>query len=176
MSSPSALIKVNYLVIRYLHFGSVLGDLQEGNGCAFLCYFLSSWCQSPSSRAQNRGFCALLAAGTPVFRVFEHKIEVFVRFWASEPLFSGISSTKSGFLCFFRLRNPHFRAFRAQNRGFCALLASKTLIFRSFEHKNGVFVLGKTGNGIGKCNRGDAYRKRGLPANHRARLKNANAS
>ena len=29
MSSPSALMKVNYLVIRYLHFGSVRGDLQE---------------------------------------------------------------------------------------------------------------------------------------------------
>ena len=37
MSSPSALIKVNYLVIRHLHFESVLGDLQEGNGCASRC-------------------------------------------------------------------------------------------------------------------------------------------
>ena len=54
---------------------------------------------SLSSRAQNRGFCALLAFRTPVFGRFEHKIEVFVRFWASEPLFSGISSTKSRFLC-----------------------------------------------------------------------------
>ena len=40
MSSPSALIKVNYLVIRYLHFWSVRGDLQEGHDYA-------SWCQSP---------------------------------------------------------------------------------------------------------------------------------
>ena len=31
-----------------------------------------------SSRAQNRGFCALLPSGTPVFGHFEHKIEVFV--------------------------------------------------------------------------------------------------
>ena len=46
--------------MRYLHFGSVRGDLQEGNGCA-------SRCQSPSSRAQNRGFCALLAFGIPIF-------------------------------------------------------------------------------------------------------------
>ena len=61
--------------------------------------YLSSWCQSPSSRAQNRHFCALLPFGTPVFRVFEHKIEVFVRFWGLEPSFSGFSSTKSGFLC-----------------------------------------------------------------------------
>ena len=84
--------------------------------------FLSPWCQSPSFRAQNRGFCALFAFGTPIFGHFEHKIGVFVRFCPSEPLFSGISSTKSGFLCAFCLRNPHFRAFRAQNRGFCALL------------------------------------------------------
>ena len=73
----------------------------------------------------------------------EHKIEVFVRFWGSEPSFSGISSTKSGFLCFFGLRNPHFRAFRAHNRHFCALLGSGTLVFGYFEHKIGVFVLGK---------------------------------
>ena len=40
MSSPSALIKVNYLVMRYLYFESVRGDLQEGHDYA-------SWCQSP---------------------------------------------------------------------------------------------------------------------------------
>ena len=33
------------------------------------------------------------------FRLFEHKIAIFVRFLPSEPSFSGISSTKSGFLC-----------------------------------------------------------------------------
>ena len=54
LSSPSALIKVNYLVMRYLCFVSVRGDLQEGNGCA-------SRCQSLSFRAQNRGFCALFS-------------------------------------------------------------------------------------------------------------------
>ena len=40
LSSPSAFIKVNHLVIRYLYFGSVRGDLQEGHDYA-------SWCQSP---------------------------------------------------------------------------------------------------------------------------------
>ena len=44
-------------------------------------------------------FVRFLAFGSPVFRVFEHKIEVFVRFWGLEPPFSGVSSTKSGFLC-----------------------------------------------------------------------------
>ena len=62
-------------------------------------YFLSSWCQSPAFRAQNRGFCAFLGSGTLIFGHFEHKIEVFVRFWGLEPSFSGFLSTKSGFLC-----------------------------------------------------------------------------
>ena len=71
---------------------------------------------------QNRHFCALLGSGTLVFWHFEHKIRVFVRFWPPKPPFSGFLSTKSGFLCFFGLRHPCFRAFRAQNWGFCALL------------------------------------------------------
>ena len=54
--------------------------------------------------------------------IFEHINDIFVRFCPSGPPFSGISSTKSTFLCFFGLQNPHFRAFRAQNRGFCAHL------------------------------------------------------
>ena len=52
-------------------------------------------------RAQNRGFCALLPFGTPIFGHFEHKIRVFVLFWPSGPSFSGVSSTKSRFLCAF---------------------------------------------------------------------------
>ena len=134
MSSPSALLKVNYLVMRYLHFESVRGDLQEGNASAarcrlplfpvpitvfsstksgFLCAFA---CQNPrfqAFRAQNRHFCALLGSGSPVFRRFEHKIEVFVRFWGPEPSFSGFSSTKSAFLCAFGLRDPRFLAFHS---------------------------------------------------------------
>ena len=75
---PGTAMKVNCLVMRYLHFESVRGDLQE---CYFAlpdANFLSSWCQFPFSRAQNRGFCAFLASETPVFGHFEHKIEVFV--------------------------------------------------------------------------------------------------
>ena len=86
----------------------------------FLCAF---WLRNPrfrAFRAQNRGFCALLPSGTPIFGLFEHKIGVFVRFWGLKPPFSGLSSTKSRFLCAFALRNPRFRASRAQNRHFCA--------------------------------------------------------
>ena len=81
-----------------------------------------------------------MPSGTLVFGHFEHKIGVFVLFCPSEPLFSALSSTKSRFLCAFALRNPCFRAFRAQNRGFCALLPFGTPIFGRFEHKIGVFV------------------------------------
>ena len=104
--------------------------------------------------------------------------------------FSVFPSTKSRFLCYFGLRNPHFPAFRAQNQGFCALLGSGTTVFGHFEHKIEVFVRfyplnppfsgfpstkspflcsSRRGIGIGK-------RKSGLPAIHRARFKNANAS
>ena len=89
---------------------------------------------------KNRGFCAFLAFGTLVFGRFEHKIGVFVRFYPPEPPFSGVSSTKSRFLCAFALRDPRFQAFRAQNRHFCALLPFKTLVFSPFEHKIEVFV------------------------------------
>ena len=149
MSSPSTSAKVNRLVIRYLHFWSVRGDLQEGHDygkhlggyasrCQSLssrCQFLSSQCQflssrSPltSSRAQNRGFCALLPFRTLDFRLFEHKIAIFVRFWGLEPLFSGLSSTKIDFLYYFALQNPRFRAFRAQNWHLCAREAGKAAV------------------------------------------------
>ena len=140
MCSPSTALKVNCLVIRHLYFRSVRGDLQEGHGCASRYQFPFFLVPIPVSRARKRDFCALLPSRTPIFGYFEHKIEVFVRFWLPGPPFSGISSTKSGFLCAFGVWNPHFRAFRAQNRGFCALFAFGTLIFGHFEHKIGVFV------------------------------------
>ena len=85
----------------------------------------------------SAGCCPVLSAQT---QPPEHKIGVFVLFWPSEPSFSGFPSTKSAFLCAFCLRNPHFRAFRAQNRGFCALFAFGTPVFGLFEHKIVVFV------------------------------------
>ena len=95
MSSPSVALKVNYLIIRYLYFRGVRGDLQEGNGCA-------SRCQLP-----------LFPVPIPVF-----------------------PSTKSAFLCAFGLRNPHFRAFRAQNRGFCVRMGDFSEILGCFDTKS----------------------------------------
>ena len=68
----------------------------------------------------------------------EHKIAVFVRFCPPEPPFSGISSTKSRFLCAFAFRNPRFRAFRAQNLGFCARKVAKMLGKRWMGHREEV--------------------------------------
>ena len=109
---------------------------------AFLCAFCLRDRRFRAFRAQNRGFCALLRSGTPIFGHFEHKNGIFVSETAIFPWFWLFPSTKSGFLCFFALRNPRFRAFRAQNRGFCALLGSGTPVFGLFEHKIGVFVRG----------------------------------
>ena len=108
--------------MRYLHFRNARGDLQEGHVYAKRLRDYASQCQFPhfpstksrflcffglrdpcfrAFRAQNRVFCALLGSGSSVFRLFEHKIEVFVRFWPSRPSFSGFSSTQSPFLCSF---------------------------------------------------------------------------
>ena len=136
MSSPSTALKVNCLVIRYLYFRSVRGDLQEGNGCAsrcqfplfpstksgFLCFFGLRNPTFRAFRAQNRGFCALLALETLIFGVFEHKIGFFVRFWPSEPSFWGISSTKSGLLCACYGNTGLWKQKSAQIFCFCALL------------------------------------------------------
>ena len=89
------------------------GDLQEGNGCA-------SRCQSPSSRAQNRGFCVRMGDFSWILGRFEHEIRVFVRFLPSGPPFSGFSSTKSGFLCQNGQFSSGFCPSRAQKVVFCA--------------------------------------------------------
>ena len=58
----------------------------------------------------------------PLSRLPEYKIGIFVRFLPSEPSFSGFLSTKSVFLCQKEQFSPGFCPFRAQNRGFCALI------------------------------------------------------
>ena len=95
MCSPSTLIKIKYLVMRYLHFRSVRGDLQEGNGCA-------SRCQFPLFPSTKSGFLC--------------------SFGLLDPPFSGISSTKSGFLCACYGNTGLWKQKSAQIFCFCALL------------------------------------------------------
>ena len=143
------------------------GDLQEGHFTLPEANFLSPWCQSPSSRAQNRGFCALLPFKTPIFGAFEHKIGVFVSERATFPRFCPLSSTKSAFLCALTFKTPIFGAFeykkgffvseRATFPRFCPLSSTKSAFlcafalrdrhFRASRAQNrgiGVFVLGKS--------------------------------
>ena len=51
-------------------------------------------------------------------------------------------STKSAFLCAFSLRNPHFRAVRAQNRGFCVRMGNFSEILGCFDTKSGFLCSG----------------------------------
>ena len=81
-----------------------------------------------------------------------------------------LPSTKTPFLCFFGLRDPRFLAFRAQNRGFCALLTFGTLIFGRFEHKIEVFVR-FAGGWSSTC--GIRLRKEGRHTGHDARIEGA---
>ena len=92
LSLPSIRLKVNHLCIRCLCFESVCGDLQEG-------HLYDSRCHLPIFPSTKSRFLCAFALQNPHFRTFEHKIAVFVRFCLSEPPFSGVSSTKSRFLC-----------------------------------------------------------------------------
>ena len=51
-----------------------------------------------------------------------------------------LPSTKSGFLCFFGLRNPRFLAFRAQKWLLCVRMGNFPLVFATPEHKIWFFV------------------------------------
>ena len=113
-------MKVNYLVIRYLYFRSVRCGLD-----------LSS---SSTSAKVNRLVIRYLHFWSVRGDLQEG------HFYDSRCHLPIFPSTKSGFLCFFGLRDPRFQAFRAQNRGFCALLGSGTLVIGLFEHKIGMFV------------------------------------
>ena len=58
------LLKVNYLVMKYLHFGSVRGDLQEGNVYAKRLRDYASRCQFSHFPSTKSGFlCAVLRVG-----------------------------------------------------------------------------------------------------------------
>ena len=69
-------------------------------------------------------------------------------------------STKSAFLCAFWLRDPHFQAFRAQNWHFCVRMGDFSEIFGRFDTKREFLCSGSITMGV--------------PANHRAHLKNVN--
>ena len=96
MSSPSALLKVNYLVMRHLHFGNVRGDLQEG-------YFFASRCHL--SRCSSTKM-PILCSKSPKMRVSNPKSAQKPRFCARNARKRGFQtpkSTKTPILCSGRL-------------------------------------------------------------------------
>ena len=70
-------------------------------------------------------------------------------------------------------KNPDFVLEKPENGGPEGQKSTKTPILCS---KQQGLSSGRGPIGIGKHNRSDAYRKRCLPANHRARFQNANTS
>ena len=160
--------------MRYLYFGSVEGDLQEG-------HFTLPHTNSPFARAQKFRFCAREARKWGVQRAKAHKNLDFV---LEKPENGGSrpqKSTKMPILCSECPKTRVPKGKSAQKPRFCARNARKRGFQTPKAHKNLNFVLGKTGIGTGKRgnwhrnhNRRDAYRKRGLPANHRARSQNIN--
>ena len=100
---------------------------EEPTKSRVLCFFALRDPCFRAFRAQNWGFCVRMGSFSLVFGLPEHKIEVFVLFWPSEPPFSGILSTKSAFLCQKRRYFPGFGSSQAQNRHFCALLLASFL-------------------------------------------------
>ena len=125
--SPRTLPKCKYLITKQLTFIAVRGGINLSSPSAALKvnYLIIRYLYFRGVRGdlQERNGC-ISRCQLPLFPV---PIPVS-------------PSTKLRFLCDFGVRNPRFRAFRAQNRGFCALLGFGTLVFGLFEHKIGVFV------------------------------------
>ena len=127
--SPRTLQKCKLLITRQLTLRAVLGE-----------HKLSS----PSTRLKVNQLCirCLCFGGVRGDLQEGHVYDKRLFGYASRCQFPLFPSTKSGFLCALGVWNPRFQAFRAQNRGFCALLGFGTLVFRLFEHKKPKFVLG----------------------------------
>ena len=121
MSSPSELLKVNYLVMKHLHFGSVRGDLQEGHvyakrlrGYTFRSHF--SLCSSTKM--------PILCSKCPKMRVPDPKSAQKLRFCARNARKWGFRRQKAH-------KNPDFVLVRSKNQGKIASSDTKTPILCS---------------------------------------------
>ena len=76
-----------------------------------------------------------------------------------------LPSTKTPFLCFFGLRDPRFLAFRAQNRGFCALLPEGGRPLAGDAYGKKVYIQGTMPELRARCQRcGGVGRNKKAPA------------
>ena len=112
MSSPSAALQVNYLIIRYLYFRSMRGDLQEGNGCASRCQLPLFPVPIPVSPSTKSGFLCAFCLRDPRFLAFRAQNRGFCVRMGDFSEILGCFDTKSGFLCSggpYRCRRPRCR-------------------------------------------------------------------
>ena len=114
MSSPSALLKVNYLVLRCLHFESLRGELQEG-------HFYASRCQFPVCSSTKM---AILCSGSPKMGGSEGKS-------AQKPRFCARNARKWGFRRQKAHKNLDFVLEMPENGGSRPQKRTKTLILCS---------------------------------------------
>ena len=125
--------------MRYLYFGSVEGDLQEG-------HFTLPHTNSPFARAQKFRFCAREARKWGVQRAKAHKNLDFVLEKPENGGSKGQKRTKTSILCSKCPKTVVPKAKSAQKCGFCARKARKWGFRRVKTHKNPDFVLGTPEN------------------------------
>ena len=111
---------------------------------------------------QKRTKTSILCSKRPKTRVPEGKS-------AQKPQFCARNARKQGFQRPKKHKNPNFVLETPKNRGSEGQKSTKMEFLCS---GGGELAPGREEIGIGKHNRRDAYRKRGIPANHRARFKN----
>ena len=112
MSSPSAALKVNYMIIRYLYFRSVRGDLQEDHVYDKRLCGYASRCQFPLFPSTKSGFLCAFALRNPRFLAFRVQNRGFCVRMGDFSEILGCFDTKSGFLCSggpYRCRRPSCR-------------------------------------------------------------------
>ena len=114
MCSPSALLTVNYLVMRCLHFESLRGELQEG-------HFYASRCQFPVCSSTKM---AILCSGSPKMGGSEGKS-------AQKPRFCARNARKWGFRRQKAHKNLDFVLEMPENGGSRPQKRTKTLILCS---------------------------------------------
>ena len=112
MSSPSELLKVNYLVMKHLHFRSVRGDLQEGHVYGKRLCGYASRCQFPLFSSTKTAFLCAFCLRDPHFWHFRAQNRGFCVRMGDFSEILGCFDTKSGFLCSggpYRCRRPRCR-------------------------------------------------------------------
>ena len=135
MSSPSTAVKVNYLVMRYLHFQNARGDLQEGHVYAKRLRDYASRCHLSLCSSTKMPILCSKGSKTGGRRQKAHKNLDFVLEKAENVGFEGQKRTKTSILCSKCPKTGVPEAKSAQKCQFCARNARKCGFRRQKAHK-----------------------------------------